>query len=118
MDLIKLLADAPEASVPAGEWVFAEGQPGDVMYVVKSGRVEVAYDGRALESVGPGGVLGEMALVGRTIRSADAVAQSDCVLLAVDAARFVALVRAPPEFALAVMKAMADRLGRRTAEGG
>ena len=95
--------------------IFREGDPGDVMYVVKSGRVEILKDAASgplsLAALGEGEFFGEMALVDRSPRSATAVAGSDGArLLAIDSAHFVYLVSQQPAFALIVLEVMASRL--------
>jgi CRP-like cAMP-binding protein len=45
----------------AGSTIFEEGAPGEVMYVVSDGEVEVQVDGAKVEVLGPGGIVGDMA---------------------------------------------------------
>ena len=97
-----------------GDWIFVEGQPGDMMYVVKTGKVDIVYEDKVIETVGAGGIFGEMALIGSNIRSANAKARNDCELIAVDGQRFDDLIQQTPRVATEVMKVMADRLRRRT----
>ena len=73
-------------------------------------RVEIVADGRTLEHVGPGGVFGEMALLDSAPRAAGAVAATDCALLPVNRSQFLELVRSDPEFGLALLKALGQRL--------
>jgi len=94
----------------AGQVIFTAGSPGDVMYVVKEGEVEVLVRGRVIETIGPGGILGEMALIDRNPRSASALAKTDCQLVPIDEARFTYLIQQTPYFALEVMRVMARRL--------
>ena len=70
--------------------------------------------GSELETVGEGAIFGEMAVIDREPRSATAVAETDCELVAVDKRRFWFLVQETPYFAEIVMRVMADRLRRRT----
>lgn len=39
----------------AGQTLFSEGDPGDVMYVVQEGEVDIVIQSRLVETVGPGG---------------------------------------------------------------
>jgi CRP/FNR family cyclic AMP-dependent transcriptional regulator len=94
----------------AGETVFAEGDFGDTMYVVLRGRVQVRVGDRTLEVAGPGTVIGEMALINLSSRSATAIAEGDCTLVPVDEKQFLSLVLRRPRFALSVMEIMANRL--------
>jgi CRP/FNR family cyclic AMP-dependent transcriptional regulator len=94
----------------SGEMVFMEGEPGDTMYVVLKGHVEIRVGDKALEVAGPGTVIGEMALINLSNRSATAIAQDDCTLVPVDEKQFLSLVLRRPRFALSVMEIMANRL--------
>ena len=94
----------------AGTTIFAEGTPGDVMYVVLDGEVEVRVRRELVEVVGPGEIVGEMALIDAIPRSATTVARSDCRLALVDERRFLFLVQDTPFFALHVMRVLAERL--------
>lgn len=100
----------------AGETVCQEGEPGDVMYVVQTGEVEIVVNGLVLDTVGPGGVVGEMALVDKTARSATVVAKTDATLVPIDETKFKVHVHHTPFFAIQVMRVMADRLRRMNAQ--
>ena len=99
---------------PAGALIIKEGEPGHVMYIVKEGIVEIRAGGRLLESVAPGGIVGEIALIDAKERSASVVARTDCQLLPVDEEQFVLLVEQVPYFALQVIRVLAARLRRAT----
>ena len=94
----------------SGEMVFKEDEPGDTMYVVLEGHVEIRVGEKVLEVAGPGTVIGEMALISLSNRSATAIAQDDCTLVPVDEKQFLSLVLRRPRFALSVMEIMANRL--------
>jgi CRP-like cAMP-binding protein len=102
-------------SVPAGHVLFREGDPGDMMFGVAEGEVELTVGGDVVEEVGPGGILGELALVDHAPRSATATARTGALVVPVDAARFGYLVHEHPTFALQVMTVMAERLRRANA---
>lgn len=97
---------------PAGRTVFAEGEPGETMYVVIEGEVELRVKGQTVECLGPGGMLGEMSLVDAAPRSATAVAGTEAKLVPVDRRRFASMIRTRPSFAIEIMRVMADRLRR------
>jgi CRP/FNR family cyclic AMP-dependent transcriptional regulator len=99
----------------SGEVIFREGDPGTVLYVIRSGRVALQVGGETVESLGPEGMFGEMALVDGSARSATAVAESECELVPVDLPRFRRLVHDTPYFAERVMRVMAERLRRASA---
>jgi CRP/FNR family cyclic AMP-dependent transcriptional regulator len=97
---------------PAGQAIMHEGDTGDVMYVVKSGEVELRVGDQYLATVEAGGILGEMALVDQGPRSATALARTDCELVPIDREQFLFFLRLIPGFALEVMRVMAERLRR------
>lgn len=80
------------------------------MYVVRRGQVAIRLGNLTVETVGEGGLLGEMALIDDSTRSASAVVIEDRELVPIDERRFLFLVRETPFFALAVMRTMARRL--------
>jgi CRP-like cAMP-binding protein len=93
-----------------GEALFTEGEPGACMYVVRSGTVRVSTGATELEQLGPGSILGEMALIEDTPRSATVTAVSDCDIAVIDRHRFLFLVQQTPSFALNVMRVLSHRL--------
>jgi CRP-like cAMP-binding protein len=82
------------------------------MYAVSEGEVDILVHGKVVETVGPGGILGEMALIDTKPRSATAIAQTDCKLVPISEKRFTFLIQQTPHFALQVMRVMAERLRR------
>ena len=117
MDLRGLFANSDNVQAfQANTTIFAEGTPGDVMYVVIEGEVELRIRSDVLEVAGPGAIVGEMALIDAQPRSATARAKSDCRLAPVDERRFLFLVHEHPLFALHVMRVLTDRLRRMDAE--
>jgi len=95
-----------------GQVVFKEGEHGKSMYVVLEGSVVLKVKGKTVETVGPGGVLGEMAMIDDAPRSATAIAETDSKLAIIDPKRFNFLIQQTPNFALQIMRVIADRLRR------
>lgn len=95
-----------------GAKIFSEGDPGDQMYVVVEGEVELFVRGTQVERLEPGGLFGEMALLGNEPRSATAVAGPGCRIAPIDEKRFLFLVQQTPYFAIQMMRVLADRLRR------
>jgi len=102
--------DSHAVVVPAGTALFREGEAGDVMYGVIAGEIAIVKAGTILETVGPGGIIGEMAVVDGSPRSADAFTQTEARIARIDRPRFEHLVANHPTFALQVMSIMAERL--------
>src|SRR5262245_22491990 len=95
---------------PAGHTIFTQDDSGDDAYVIIEGQVDVMYGSRFLETLGPGGLIGEMALIDQKNRSATVVAKTDCKVVPINRDRFMFMVQETPHFALEVMRIMADRL--------
>ena len=93
-----------------GEVIFRTWDMGAEMYVVLEGEVELTIDSKLLETLGPGEPFGEMALIDQAPRTATATAKGACKLAIIPERRFLFLVQQRPEFALHIMKVMADRL--------
>jgi CRP-like cAMP-binding protein len=106
------MAEVGSIKLSAGKTLFKEGEIGDTMYMIKEGKVELLVKGGAVEVVGPGGILGEMALIDQKPRSATAIAQTDCTLLPVKQDQFFSMIQQTPSFAIKVMRMMCDRLRR------
>ena len=112
----QLLAAARPVRLHAQEWLFREGDPGDCLYVLESGRVRVVVERddelRVLTTLGPGAALGELAVLTGAPRSASVVALRDSDLLEIDGARFEELLHQEPELGAGLARALADRLQR------
>lgn len=102
----------------AGTVIMREGQAGMVMYVVKAGHVAITLGDRVVERIAPGGTFGEMALVDQSPRIANAIADEECELLAIDRASLLAAVKQQPAFAMAMLRSIADRLRHMNAQLG
>ena len=111
-----------DASIPLsylddkGKVIMVAGQTGALMYVVLEGRVAISIRGAVVQYVTPGGVFGEMALVDQSPRSANAAAETDCVLLGINRQVFLNLIKSNPTFGASLLAAVAERV-RNTAAG-
>src|SRR3954447_25733083 len=108
------LADLGQLSdrvdVPAGKVLMREGDPGREMFFVVSGAVSVQRDGREVARLGPGEVLGEMALISEGPRTATATATEPTTLFVLSHGAFHSLMATSPEVNRCVMDEMARRL--------
>jgi len=104
----------------AGDTLFQVGEPGESLYVVRSGEVELFIKDTAgqripLAIVGAGEVFGELALLDRSPRTATAVALADTELLELDRDDLLLLFRTSPAAALRLLAAM-GRMTRKADE--
>ncbi len=101
---------------PSGSIIFEAGQPGEEMFIVEEGEVDIVLGDKVLETVVAEGFFGEMVLIDHEPRSTGAIARTDCVLMVLNQHRFNFLVDEVPFFAINVMKVMANRLRRASQE--
>lgn len=100
-------------SLEPGHVVFREGDAGDSMYVVLEGELEIRIHDQVIDTTGAGGIVGEMALVDKSPRSATCVAKTACKIVPVNERQFNFMVQETPHFAITVMRMMCERLRRR-----
>jgi len=108
-DLVQVVGPAAKFRYPAGKLIMREGQRGVALYAVLEGRVAIKIGETVVEKLGAGGVFGEMSLVNREPRLASAVAETDCVLLAMSRHMFLTLVKQSPKFGAALLKVVGER---------
>ncbi len=97
----------------AGDVIFKEGDSGDVMYVLVEGEIDIIHHGQVIDQHGAGSLIGEMALLDASPRSATAQAKTNCRVVPITEKRFLFLVQQTPFFALQVMRLMSERLRRK-----
>ncbi|HEV2834150.1 MAG TPA: DUF1003 domain-containing protein, partial [Pyrinomonadaceae bacterium] len=109
-----------EKTVPQNTRLFRQGDTGDAMYLIESGRVRISIrdDDKqevTLAELAQGDFFGEMSIIDGRQRSADAqvIEESRLAVLSRDA--FLSFVRKKPDVALEMLSALTDRL-RRTDE--
>ena len=102
--------DTDVVTLAPGDVLFEKNEPGRVMYVVKSGEMQIIDGNYVYETVSAGGILGEMALVDAGPRSATVRAVRQSVVIPLDERRFLFMVSQTPFFALRVMRVMSARL--------
>ena len=112
--LASVMGELEPKSLEGGQVLFRQGDPGDALYVVLSGRLRVERTDRGRErvvrEVGRGESVGELALLTGAPRTASARAVRDAELLRLSRERFEALVRAHPLVAMALTRMLAGWL--------
>ncbi len=112
-ELVRLLRIVFEVRLDAGEPLCHQGAPGDAVWVLYSGRLEVSTDGHHLTFVEPGGHLGELAFMDGKPRSATVVAVAPSIALAINRDDFRTLIQHDPVLTAKVMWSFALNLGNR-----
>ncbi len=111
MDTLTLFKNSKDSKAySTGETIFEAGSDADVLYVIQEGEVDIVAGDTIVQTLGPGEIFGEMALVDKQPRSAAAKAHSDCKVVPIDENRFKFLVQQTPFFAIHVMKVMSGRI--------
>ncbi|EDN65792.1 conserved hypothetical protein [Beggiatoa sp. PS] len=117
MTTLSLFSNSQDfVSFTKGQIIFKEGDPGKVMYAIIEGEVEVVVNGKAVDIVKAGNILGEMALIDTSPRSATAISKTDCKVVPISRRHFTFLIQHTPNFALEVMRVMAERLRHMNAQ--
>lgn len=115
-ELQVLAKSCQERSYKAGTTIFSQGDSGVGLYVVKMGKVRIvlAVDPDKAEEeiavLGPGDVLGEMALLDDLPRSASVIAIDDVTALLLPVWEFRSVLRQHPDIALKLLAELSRRL--------
>jgi predicted acylesterase/phospholipase RssA/CRP-like cAMP-binding protein len=110
----ELAATAEPVRIKAGDWLFRQGDPGDSLYVVLTGRLEIVLESgpesKVIRVLGRGASVGELALLTESPRSASVRARRDSELLLVTREHFSNLLEQRPEFAAGLTRVLGGQL--------
>lgn len=99
---------------PTGTVLFREGEIGNKMYVIKSGRVRMTkriFDTDiVIEELAAGDFCGEIALLSEQARPTTATVTHEAVVIQIDASQFENMLRSNADISIRMMKKMAKRL--------
>ena len=113
-DIQRLIEMSETIAIPTGVWLMHEGEPGDALYVILEGEVEISKRSgqqTILLSVrGAGTMLGELSLLEDTPRTASVCAREDVQLMKIGRETFLQLLHESPTAALAVLRTVNERL--------
>ena len=114
-ELKKLRAAAREISFASGQQIFKEGDPGDGVYVVQRGLVQISAvidtgERLAFSQVPPGEAFGDMAVLDNQPRSACATAEGETAVYFVPRQQIVETLQASPGLALTMVQEISGRL--------
>lgn len=87
-EIRELAAAADRTAAPAGRMLVTQGGRGLECFVVADGELEVRRDGQHVARIGPGSVVGELALLDDTVRNADVEAVTDVEIAVFDTRSF------------------------------
>jgi CRP/FNR family transcriptional regulator, cyclic AMP receptor protein len=98
-----------------GDIIFREGDMGNEMYIIQSGKVKIAKqlksgEEKTLVILGPGDFFGEMAVIDKDVRSANAVALEASRLIALDEEVFEMHMQTNPKIVKKILKNLTSRL--------
>ncbi len=100
--------------IPKGTVLFREGDIGQEMYIIQSGRVKISKTVRNIEKtlsvIGKGEFFGEMAILNDKPRSATAEVVDDSEILVIDRNTFETMIKGNTEIALRIIKKLSQRL--------
>ncbi|MFV0259201.1 MAG: cyclic nucleotide-binding domain-containing protein [Acidimicrobiales bacterium] len=117
-DELRKVADlGQKVEVSAGSNLTDQGRVGDVSYVIVSGMATVRIRGEYVTTVGPGTMVGEMALIEHRPRAATVTADTPMELVSFDTDHFRKLLQASPTTHDRVMAMLHDRLEENEALG-
>jgi CRP/FNR family transcriptional regulator, cyclic AMP receptor protein len=110
-DRVRLAEVVDLRALDAGDTLFKAGEPGDSLFIVRSGEVELYIKDKTGQKIvltiaGPNEIFGELALLDRGARTATAIALSDSELLELDRDDLLLLFEKTPAAALRLLAAM------------
>ena len=106
-------ADYPRKTYAAGSAIVREGEPGDAAYILVAGRCEIRKElpagAEVLQTIGPGDVFGEMAILSEGPRTATVVAVEDTTVLVVTSSVLEQEMAALKPWMATLLKSLAAR---------
>ena len=107
-----------EQSVKKDSILFAEGMPGELLYVIISGCVEIIKETKnngkmVLATIGANDIVGEMSLIDSEPRSATGRTSEDSVLLVINKQSFHEILKSDPRIAAKVLMGLLKIISKR-----
>ena len=97
-------------SFQPGAIVFQEGDPGNTLFVIQSGAVEILIDGKVADVCKTNDALGFMTVIDGGVRTTTARVKEAAEISVIDERKFRFMIDEVPNFALYIMQAMAHRI--------
>ena len=114
-DMAEIERMATMTTCKRGRVFYAPGETGEVLFILKKGRVQLhrfTEDGRKLVTgvVHAGSIFGEMPLLSQRMHNSSAEALEDCTLCVMSRSDVEHLIAAKPRLALNIISILAERL--------
>jgi len=97
-----------------GDMIFAEGEPGEELFIIQSGPLKITKiinnSEVILTMLKTGDIFGEMAVLEGKPRAANATAVEDCAVMAVNKGNFELMVRDQPQLAVRIITLLSERI--------
>ena len=93
-----------------GAVILRQGEPGTTAYVVVDGMVDVFVGETRVATVGPGGLVGELAVITGEPRNATVVARTKCWLRPIESHEFADLAQHNPYFSSQLIQQLSERV--------
>jgi len=106
---------AKYSTLKRGATIYSKGEPGNSLVAVISGTVKISVsssDGRSaiLNLIGPGEIVGEVAVLDGQARTADCTANTNCEIFIIDRREFLPFVRSQPALAMKFIELLCTRV--------
>src|SRR4051795_5089923 len=95
-DLQKIASAADEIQVPAGHVLVDQGQTGREAFVILDGSATVRRNGKKVATLGPGAVVGELALLDHGPRTATVTTDTETRLFVIEQREFLGVLDTVP----------------------
>ncbi len=109
-ELVRLAGITTERDLEADRIMIRQGDPGDELFILVEGEVEVFSGERTVSTLGPGSCIGELSVIDTEPRSSSVRTLTRCRFLSIKRNDFIVAIREEPSIAINVMKILADRL--------
>lgn len=102
-------------SIQKNDALFHQDDPGDALYLIQRGWVKIVNEAAkesevVLNHIGPGGIIGEMAMIDQAPRSTGVIAISDLELLKLKSEDFLTLLNEQPAITIPMIRSVSKRL--------
>ncbi|MDQ1423084.1 MAG: hypothetical protein QOD72_582 [Acidimicrobiaceae bacterium] len=99
-----------ELTIPAGTTIIDQGQAGREAFVVMKGSLLVKRNGKKVNTLGVGAMVGELALLDHGPRTASVITETDCNLFVIDSRSFAGVLDTVPSLAHKLLASLASRI--------